>query len=119
MQEPTTITTNEWVQTGASSGDPLTDRIIETLQTVFDPEIPVNIWLMGLIYDISVADGFADVKMTLTAPGCPVAGTLPGEVEDKVRSVDGVDDARVELVWEPTWGPELMSEAAKLELGFF
>ncbi len=98
----------------------LEEEIIEALRTVYDPEIPVNIYDMGLIYEIDVQnDRFIDVKMTLTSPGCPVAGTLPGEVQRKVESVEGVTGASVELVWEPTWTMEMMSEDARLELGFF
>ncbi|MBZ0258080.1 DUF59 domain-containing protein [bacterium] len=96
------------------------ERIIEALKTCYDPEIPVDIYELGLIYNVDFRpdDKFADVTMTLTSPACPVAGTLPGEVEDKVRTVEGVDDARVEVVWDPPWTPDLMSEAARLELGF-
>jgi FeS assembly SUF system protein len=94
--------------------------VIEALRTVYDPEIPVNIYELGLIYDIAVDPaGSVNVRMTLTSPMCPVAGTLPGEVEVKVKSVPGVPDATVEVVWDPPWNPDMMSEAAKLELGFF
>ena len=94
------------------------ESIIEALKKIFDPEIPVNIYDMGMIYEVRVADnGFAYVKMTLTSPACPVAGTLPPEVEQRVAGVEGVVDAKVELVWEPTWTQELLSEAAKLQLG--
>ena len=93
-------------------------QAIEALQTCFDPEIPVNIYELGLIYDVSVGEtGFVDVKMTLTSPHCPAAQSLPPEVQNKVRGVPGVTDAKVAVVWEPTWSPALMSEAAKLELG--
>jgi FeS assembly SUF system protein len=93
-------------------------EIVDTLCTVYDPEIPVNIYELGLIYDISVGkEGDVKVEMTLTSPGCPVAGTLPGEVEAKVRRVDGVTNAKVELVWEPAWSMDRMSDEAKLELG--
>ena len=92
-------------------------QIIETLRTVYDPEIPVNIYELGLIYNIDVqSEGKVHVKMTLTSPACPVAGELVAEVESKTRAIDGVEDVNVELVWEPTWTPELMSESAKLEL---
>ena len=97
----------------------LENEIVGVLKTCFDPEIPVDIWELGLIYGIDIADdGFVTVTMTLTSPGCPVAGSLPGEVEEKVRSVRGVTGARVDLVWEPMWDKERMSEAAKLQLGF-
>ena len=92
--------------------------VIDALRSVYDPEIPVNIYELGLIYvcDVDPA-GKVDVKMTLTAPGCPVAGTMPGMVEDAVSAVEGVSDVSVELVWEPAWDPSRMSEAARLELG--
>ena len=94
--------------------------VIEALRTVYDPEIPVNIYELGLIYDIDVdPGGKVDVRMTLTSPACPVAGSLPGEVEDKVRSVEGVTEAHIDLVWDPPWDKEMMTEAAKLQLGFF
>ena len=93
-------------------------EIVDTLCTVYDPEIPVNIYELGLIYDIAVGkEGDVKVEMTLTSPGCPVAGTLPGEVEAKVRRVEGVTAAKVELVWEPAWSMDRMSDEAKLELG--
>ena len=92
-------------------------QIVEVVQTVYDPEIPVNIYELGLIYNIDVsADGVVDVKMTLTSPACPVAGSLPGEVENRIKSVDGVREVSLELVWEPPWTPEMMSESAKLAL---
>ena len=92
--------------------------IIEVIRTVHDPEIPVNIYEMGLIYDIDVNPaGVVAITMTLTSPACPVAGTLPIEVEEKVKAVDGVTACKVDIVWDPTWTPDLMSEAAKLELG--
>ena len=96
------------------------EGIVEALKTVFDPEIPVNIYELGLIYDIDLqADGQVQVKMTLTSPGCPVAGSLPGEVKTKVESVPGVTAADVELVWDPAWNPSMMTEAARLQLGMF
>ncbi len=95
------------------------DAVISALKTVYDPEIPVDIYELGLIYDVDVAEGGkVDVRMTLTSPACPVAGSLPGEVETKVRTVAGVTDAHIELVWDPPWDQEMMSEAAKLQLGF-
>ena len=94
--------------------------IVEQLSTVFDPEIPVNIYELGLIYDVAVdAKGLAVVQMTLTAPGCPAAITLPAEVQGKVKAIEGVSDARVDLVWEPPWDKDRMSDAAKLQLGIF
>lgn len=95
-------------------------QVVEALRTVYDPEIPVNIYDLGLIYDVIVEDDSSIVvRMTLTSPACPVAGTLPPEVEEKVRSVPGVTGARVDVVWDPPWNPEMMSDGAKLELGFF
>jgi FeS assembly SUF system protein len=96
----------------------LEEEIVTALRTVYDPEIPVNIYEMGLIYNIDVGDeGHVGVTMTLTSPACPVAGTLPGEVEARVRDVPGVSSAEVEVVWDPVWNPSMMSEAARLELG--
>ena len=93
-------------------------RVIEALQTVYDPEVPVNIYEMGLIYGVELDPlGNASISMTLTAPNCPAAQSLPMEVEDKVRAVDGVNDVHLEIVWEPPWDPSLMSDAAKLQLG--
>lgn len=105
------------VPSAASGG--LRERIVAALRNVYDPEIPVNIYDLGLIYalEIDESGGRAHVLMTLTAPGCPVAQTFPGTVQDAVRAVEGVNDAQVELVWEPPWGPDRMSEAAKLQLG--
>ncbi len=99
----------------------LEERIIERLREVYDPEIPVNIYDLGLIYRIGIdaQTGRADVDMTLTAPGCPVAQTFPGTVENAVKSVEGIDEAHVELVWDPPWTKDRMSEAARLQLGFF
>ena len=96
----------------------LKDNIILALKRVYDPEIPVNIYDMGLIYNIDVTeDGRASVLMTLTSPNCPVAGSLPGAVERAVRGVEGVTDAKVELTFDPPWSKDRMSEAAKLALG--
>ncbi len=93
------------------------DRIIATLTTVFDPEIPVDIYELGLIYGVDVADDCdVHVTMTLTTPMCPVAETLPPEVEDKVRGVLGVTDVSLDLVWDPPWSVDMMSDAARLEL---
>ncbi|MCY3769487.1 MAG: SUF system Fe-S cluster assembly protein [Gammaproteobacteria bacterium] len=95
----------------------LRERVIEALKTVYDPEIPVNIYDLGLIYKVDIQNRFVDIDMTLTAPGCPVAHTFPGMVERSVALVSGVEGAAVELVWDPPWTPELISEAARLELG--
>jgi FeS assembly SUF system protein len=94
--------------------------IVAAISTVYDPEIPVNIWELGLIYDVLVdASSVAGVRMTLTAPGCPAAQSLPVEVSEKVKKVPGVTDAKVEVVWEPGWTKDRMSEAAKLQLGLW
>ncbi|MGB0507933.1 MAG: SUF system Fe-S cluster assembly protein [Pikeienuella sp.] len=98
---------------------PLYDAICDACRTVHDPEIPVNIFELGLIYAIIVKDdGDVDVDMTLTAPGCPVAGEMPGWVADAIETVPGVRAANVELVWDPPWGMEMLSDEARLELGF-
>ncbi len=98
----------------------LRPAIEAAIQTVFDPEIPVNIWELGLIYDIGVdAQGVAAIRMTLTAPGCPAAQSLPVEVASKVKAVEGVTDAKVDVVWEPAWDKDRMSDAAKLQLGMW
>jgi FeS assembly SUF system protein len=94
--------------------------VLEALATVFDPEIPVNIREMGLIYDVLVdKDGRVGIRMTLTAPACPAAQSLPLEVKQKAAAVPGVTSAKVEIVWEPTWTKDMMSEAAKLQLGMW
>ena len=96
----------------------LEERVVEALKQIYDPEIPVNIYDLGLIYKIRIDEkGVVEVDMTLTTPGCPVAQTFPGTVEAAVRGVDGVTAARVDLVWEPPWSPDNLSEAAKLDLG--
>lgn len=98
----------------------LEEQIVDALKTVFDPEIPVNIYELGLIYDLAIEDeGQVKIKMTLTSPGCPVAGSLPIEVQTKVQNVPGVSNADVELVWDPAWNPSMMTEAARLQLGMF
>jgi FeS assembly SUF system protein len=102
------------------SKDDLKEAIIAGLKTVFDPEIPVNIYDLGLIYDIIIDDEqHVLIHMTLTSPGCPVAQTFPGTVEQAVNQVEGVADCTVELVWEPPWSNDRMSEVARLELGIF
>ena len=98
----------------------LKPAIIKAISTVFDPEIPVNIWELGLIYDILVdSTGVAGIRMTLTSPGCPVAQSLPVDVANKVKAVPGVTDAKIDIVWEPTWTKDRMSPAAKLQLGMW
>lgn len=102
----------------APASEGLKGEIEAKLRTIFDPEIPVNIYDLGLIYNVAIdAEGQVDIDMTLTAPGCPVAQTFPGTVEGEVGQVEGVGDVHVELVWDPPWTPERMSEAAKLQLG--
>jgi FeS assembly SUF system protein len=113
MEENTT-------QLGPEVTKDIEERIIAMLQTIFDPEIPVNIYEMGLIYEIQVSPfGDVYVKMTLTSPNCPVAGSLPGEVEQKVREVPGVKSVELDLTFDPPWEMSRMSEAARLELGMF
>ena len=100
--------------------DELKNAVIAALKTVFDPEIPVNIYDLGLIYDVTIDDEqHVHIQMTLTSPGCPVAQTFPGTVEQAVNQVEGVSDSVVELVWEPPWTQERMSDGARLELGIF
>jgi FeS assembly SUF system protein len=101
-----------------TEADVLGDRVIEALRTVYDPEIPVNIFELGLVYKIDVDDRNAvHIEMTLTSPMCPVAETLPCEVKAKVEAVDGVAGAAVDIVWDPPWNPSMMTEEAQLELG--
>jgi FeS assembly SUF system protein len=97
----------------------LEEQVVDTLRTVYDPEIPVNIYELGLVYSVDVNSENVVVRMTLTSPGCPVAGSLPIEVESKVREIPGVKSAKVELVWDPPWNPDMISEAGKLQLGIF
>ncbi|HLN88229.1 MAG TPA: DUF59 domain-containing protein [Candidatus Limnocylindrales bacterium] len=92
-------------------------EVIEALRTCFDPEIPVNIYEMGLIYAIKVEAGAVEIQMTLTSPHCPAAQSIPAEVEGKVRQIAGVTDVKIDIVWEPPWDPSKMSEAARLQLG--
>ena len=112
MSEQSPLTVSEVVA--------LQDAVIERIRTCYDPEIPINIYDLGLIYEVKV-EPTADVvvKMTLTAPGCPAALTLPGEVEDKVSMTPGVKGVKVDVVWEPPWDKSRMSEAARLQLGIF
>lgn len=103
----------------SSTEHPLYDNVVEACRTVYDPEIPVNIYDLGLIYTIEIdAENAVRVVMTLTAPGCPVAGDMPGWLAEAIEPLDGVKQVDVELTWEPPWGMEMMSDEARLELGF-
>lgn len=95
------------------------DRIIEALKTVFDPEIPVDIYELGLVYDIKITGNDVRILMTLTSPNCPAAQSLPLDVQDRIERLPGVNKADIEIVWDPPWGLEMMSDAAKLELGYY
>ena len=102
-----------------SDNTELTQKVIDVLKTIYDPEIPVDIWELGLIYEVRVtAEADVQVTMTLTSPSCPVAETLPPETEEKLRAIDGVKSAKIELTFEPPWEKDMMSEVAQLELGF-
>ncbi len=103
----------------SSTDHPLYDSVVDACRTVFDPEIPVNIYDLGLVYTIDISDdGTVEVVMTLTAPGCPVAGEMPGWVADAVEPLPGVKTVDVTLTWDPPWGMDMMSDEARLELGF-
>ena len=103
---------------GETPNEELRDTVIEALKSIYDPEIPVDIYELGLIYDVEISeDGDALVTMTLTTPHCPVAESMPGEIELRVGAVPGVRDAEVVLVWDPPWGPDKMTDEARLELG--
>lgn len=105
------------VNNGGPDREPMVEEIVRALRTVYDPEIPVDIYELGLIYEINIhPNGEVGIFMTLTAPSCPVAETLPVEVQWKVRTVPGVEDVKVELVWDPPWSIAMMSEAARLQL---
>ena len=104
----------------AELGGPATDlqkKVVEAIKGVYDPEIPVNIYDMGLIYNIDVSGGHVRIDMTLTAPACPAAQSLPERVREQIEVIPEVRTAQVEIVWEPPWSPDLMTEAARLELG--
>jgi FeS assembly SUF system protein len=102
----------------SANTEALREKIVDVLRSIYDPEIPVNIYEIGLIYSVDIdSTNAVTIRMTLTSPACPAAGTLPGEVEDKTRRVAGVTDVKVDLVWDPTWSPAMMSETAKLQLG--
>ncbi|WP_316013961.1 SUF system Fe-S cluster assembly protein [Roseobacter sp. HKCCA0434] len=103
----------------STTDHPLYDNVVEACRTVHDPEIPVNIYDLGLVYTIDISEGGeVDVLMTLTAPGCPVAGEMPGWVAEAIEPLPGVKTVNVQLVWEPPWGMEMLSDEARLELGF-
>ena len=100
-----------------TASEQIRSGLVDVLKTVYDPEIPVDIWELGLIYDLDVDEGGSvNIRMTLTSPMCPVAETLPPEVEAKARSVAGVSEVKLDLVWDPPWSPSMMSEAARLEM---
>lgn len=102
------------------TAEDLKEAVIEMLQTIYDPEIPVNIYELGLIYKVDVSDsGNVSIEMTLTAPGCPVAQSFPGDIESKIMTIDGINKAHVEVVWDPPWDKSMMSESAQLQLGMF
>jgi FeS assembly SUF system protein len=93
-------------------------QVLEALRTCYDPEIPVNIYELGLVYEVNVDDaGLVSIKMTLTSPHCPAVQSLPAEIESKLKAVSGVNDVKIDLVWDPPWDPSKMSEAARLQLG--
>ena len=103
----------------SSTDHPLYDTVVEACRTVYDPEIPVNIYDLGLVYTINIdAENAVEVMMTLTAPGCPVAGEMPGWVADAIEPLEGIKQVDVKLTWEPPWGMDMMSDEARLELGF-
>ena len=105
---------------GSSNKQELEEKIIQGLKTCYDPEIPVDIFELGLIYEIKIDnDANVNIKMTLTSPACPVAGSLPGEVEMKIKCIPGIKSVNIELVWNPPWDRDMMSEVAKVELGMY
>ena len=107
-------------QDAGQSSPSLEEKVIDVLRTVYDPEIPVNVYELGLVYNIDLdSKGAVVICMTLTSPGCPVAASLPVDVQTKVSEIPGVTSASVELVWDPPWNPDMMSDAAKLQLGLF
>ncbi len=113
-------TGEENIKTADSGDEALYEEVIKALREVYDPELPVNLYDLGLIYEVNILEGNSvEIVMTLTTPSCPVAEVIPGQVENRVRFVEGVTDVLVKLVWDPPWNQEMMSEEAKLELGFF
>jgi FeS assembly SUF system protein len=120
MDDATAVETTTTTPLSQGELDILTDKLIEKLKTVFDPEIPVDIYELGLIYKVDISDDKdVVIDMTLTAPGCPVAGEMPGWVEDAVKEIPEVRACKVELVFEPPWDPSRMSDEAKLQLNMF
>lgn len=117
LSEPTTSSSSE--NSSSTDGTTLNERVLAALRTVYDPEIPVNIYDLGLIYRIDIAGSDVDIDMTLTAPACPVAGEMVGWVQKAVSEVEGVITAKVNLIFDPPWDQTRMSDEAKLELGFF
>jgi len=117
LSEPTTSSSSE--NSSSADGTTLNERVLAALRTVYDPEIPVNIYDLGLIYRIDIAGSDVDIDMTLTAPACPVAGEMVGWVQKAVSEVEGVVTAKVNLIFDPPWDQTRMSDEAKLELGFF
>ena len=104
--------------TQPTENEKLEEKIVEIIKTCYDPELPVDIYELGLIYNILIDEKkFAHIKMTLTSPACPVAGSLPGEVKERIQSVEGLSGVKVDVVWDPPWTPEMMTEEARLELG--
>ncbi len=119
MNQPTEPLEGAPLIAPSSTDHPLYDQIVDACRTVYDPEIPVNIYELGLIYTIEISqENEVRIVMTLTAPGCPVAGEMPGWLADAVEPVAGVKHVDVELTWEPPWGMDMMSDEARLELGF-
>ena len=119
MNDMSTADEGDLLIAPSSVDHPLYEQVVEAIRSVYDPEIPVNIYDLGLVYTIGIdGENAVSVIMTLTAPGCPVAGEMPGWVADAIEPVDGVKQVNVGLVWEPMWGMDMMSDEAKLELGF-
>jgi FeS assembly SUF system protein len=119
-EKPASAQDTSSIVVDSAKTEELKPAIVEAISTVYDPEIPVNIWELGLVYDVFAdSAGVAGVLMTLTAPGCPAAQSLPVEVAEKVKAVPGVKDVKVEVVWDPPWSKDRMSEVAKLQLGIW
>jgi FeS assembly SUF system protein len=120
LEKPASAQDTSSIVVDPAKTEELKPAIVEAISTVYDPEIPVNIWELGLVYDVFAdSAGVAGILMTLTAPGCPAAQSLPVEVADKVKAVPGVTDVKVEVVWDPPWSKDRMSEVAKLQLGIW